>query len=73
MFNLLLNQSHNHLSHMVITQCHVTYLEGYPGGLSLATIRNFGSCEKKDRKNSGLYGIRTLDLCDTGAALYQLS
>ena len=46
-------------------------------------IRNFCSCEKKARKkkyinkllliNSGLYGIRTLDLCDTGAALYQLS
>ena len=31
--------------------------------------RNFWSCEKKARKNSGLYGIRTLDLCDTGAAL----
>ena len=25
------------------------------------------------KKNSGLYGIRTLELCDTGAALYQLS
>ena len=25
------------------------------------------------KKNSGLYGIRTLDLCDTGATLYQLS
>ena len=25
------------------------------------------------KKNSGVYGIRTLDLCDTGAALYQLS
>ena len=24
-------------------------------------------------KHSGLYGIQTLDLCDTGAALYQLS
>ena len=24
-------------------------------------------------QNSDLYGIRTLDLCDTGAALYQLS
>ena len=23
-------------------------------------------------KNSGLYGIRTLDLCDTGSALYLL-
>ena len=31
-------------------------------------IGNLCSCEKK-----GLYGIRTLDLCDTGAALYQLS
>ena len=25
------------------------------------------------KKNSGLYGIRTLDLCDSFAALYQLS
>ena len=32
--------------------------------------RNFCSCEKKTcKKNLGLYGIRTLDLCDTGAAL----
>ena len=29
--------------------------------------------EESLKKNSGLYGIRTLDLCDTGAALYQLS
>ena len=34
--------------------------------------------EKKKKKkllliNSGLYGIRTLDLCDTSAVLYQLS
>ena len=29
--------------------------------------RNFCSCEKKAWKNSGLYGIRNLDLCDTGA------
>ena len=28
---------------------------------------------KPEKKNSGLYGIRTLDLCYTGAALYQLS
>ena len=25
------------------------------------------------KKNSGFYGTRTLDLCDTGAALYQSS
>ena len=31
--------------------------------------RNFYSCEKKPWKNLGLYGIRNLDLCDTGAAL----
>ena len=32
--------------------------------------RNFCSCEKKAyKKNLGLYGIRTLDLWDTGAAL----
>ena len=35
-------------------------------------IRNLCSCEKKAKKNSGLHGIRTLDLCDTGAVLYQL-
>ena len=34
--------------------------------------RNFFSCKKKDRKNSGLYRIRTLDLCDTGATLLQI-
>ena len=28
--------------------------------------------KRKPEKNSGLYGIRTLDQCDTGAALYQL-
>ena len=28
---------------------------------------------KPEKKNSGLYGIRTLDICDTGVALYQLS
>ena len=31
--------------------------------------RNFGVRKRKPEKNSGLYGIRTLDLCDTGAAL----
>ena len=29
--------------------------------------------KRKPEKKSGLHGIRTLDLCDTGAALYQLS
>ena len=29
--------------------------------------------ESLKNKNSGLYGIRTLDLCGTGAAPYQLS
>ena len=28
---------------------------------------------RPEKKNSGLYGILTHDLCDTGAALYQLS
>ena len=27
----------------------------------------FAVAERKPEKNSGLYGIRTLDLCDTGA------
>ena len=40
----------------------------------LSYRRNFWSCEKKrEKKFSGLYGIRTLYLCDTGAALYQLN
>ena len=34
---------------------------------------NLSSCEITPRKNSGLNGIRTHDLCDTGAVLYQLS
>ena len=29
--------------------------------------------EIRPEKNSGLYGIWTHDLCDTGALLYQLS
>ena len=29
--------------------------------------------KRKPEKDSGLYGIRTFDLCDTGAALYQLN
>ena len=38
-------------------------------------VHYLGSCENKawKKKNSGLYGIWTHDLCDTGAALYQLS
>ena len=36
--------------------------------------RNLSSCEIKAWKNySGLNGIQTHDLCDTGAVLYQLS
>ena len=33
----------------------------------------FAVAKRKPERNSGLYGIRTLDLCDTGAVLYQLS
>ena len=33
----------------------------------------YAVAKRKPEKNSGLYGIRTLDLCYTGAALYQLS
>ena len=35
--------------------------------------RNLSSCEIKSWKNSGLHGIRTHDLCDTGAVLCRLS
>ena len=40
-------------------------------GRSSQYICNYA--ERKPEKNSGLYRIRTVDLCDTGAALYQLS
>ena len=37
-------------------------------------LRNLSSCEKKAwKKNSGLNGIRTHDLCVAGTVLYQLS
>ena len=37
-------------------------------------IRNFKQLRKRSlKKNSGFSGIRTRDLCDTGAVLYQLS
>ena len=35
--------------------------------------RNLNSCEIKAWKNSGRNRIRTRDLCDTDAVLYQLS
>ena len=35
--------------------------------------KTFAAAKKKPDKNPGLYGIRILELCDTGAALYQLS
>ena len=34
-------------------------------------IHNLSSCEMKAWKNPGLNGIRTCDLFDTGAVLYQ--
>ena len=33
----------------------------------------FAAAQRKPKKTSGLYGIQTLDLCDAGVALYQLS
>ena len=33
----------------------------------------FAVAKRKPDKNSGLYGIRTINPCDTGAALNQLS
>ena len=40
-----------------------------------SNVHYLGSSENKawKKKNSGLYGIWTHDLCDTGAVLYQLS
>ena len=38
--------------------------------MTIAVIdATFANAKRKPEKNSGLYGIRTLDLCDTGAAL----
>ena len=37
------------------------------------TYATYAVAKRKAEKNAGFYGIRTLDLCDTGAALYQLS
>ena len=39
----------------------------------LAVISAKAVAKRKPEKNSGLNGIRTHDLCDTGAVLYQLS
>ena len=39
------------------------------GGKHVLLVFKLGKTEK----NSGLYGIRTLDLCDTSAARYQLN
>ena len=33
----------------------------------------YAVAKRMPERNLGLYGIRILDLCDTGAALYQLS
>ena len=41
--------------------------------LEIAVYATFAVGKGKPEKNSGLSGIRTLDLCDTGAALYQLN
>ena len=42
-------------------------------GVHRSYKRNFCSCEKEARINPGLYGIRTLEHCVNGAAIYQLS
>ena len=48
----------------------ILLFEGRPSQLYMQLMQ----LRKEDlKKNSGLYGIQTLDLCDTGAALYQLS
>ena len=40
---------------------------------TILAVKNLSNSEKQTWKNSGLYGIRTTDLCDISAALYQLS
>ena len=52
----------------------ITRMKNYMNEDHRSCIRNFCRRRKESLKRiSGLYGIRTLDLCDTGAALYQLS
>ena len=50
-----------------------TIFEGRSSQLNTQLLHLRKESLKKKKKNSGFYGIRTLDLCDTGAALYQLS
>ena len=38
-----------------------------------SNVHYLAAVKKRPEKNSALYGIWTHDLCDTGAALYQLS
>ena len=55
--------------------CEVRSEELFEGRLlQLYTCTQLMQLRKESlKKNSGLYRIRTLGLCDTGAALYQLS
>ena len=39
----------------------------------LCTQLSYATTQTRPAKNSGLNGIRTYDLCDAGAVLYQLS
>ena len=55
---------------IIYVNCGVKY---YLKKIIAVTFATFAVAKRKPEKNSGLYGIRTLDLCDTGAALYQLS
>ena len=49
--------------------CELLGEELYESRSSQLYRRNFEVAKRKPEKNSGLYGIRTLHLCDTGAAL----
>ena len=61
-------------SRLMFTAESITRMKNYMNEDHRSCIHNFCRQRKESLKRiSGLYGIRTLDSCDTGAALYQLS
>ena len=61
-------------SRLMFTAESITRMKNYMNEDHRSCIHNFCRQRKESLKRiSGLYGIRTVDLCDTGAALYQLS
>ena len=61
------------LKTMLMLNCGVTNKQYYGTiwrKITTDMYATYAVAKRKPEKNSGLYGIRTLDLCDTGAALF---